>query len=528
VSSALFVAEAPRDKGSAPCYEARDIFRPEGALDMAKDTALMGNTYGPDQAAVLRDLVVGGPVAAAALAAQGVGPVQAVTLPSAFPLDYSKLGVQLQMQGPRPAGTVTGASALIPAAVWGAPVASQIFHVDPVNGSNANTGLGAYYGDFTNAVKDVATAITKANTSATASRIVIDGTSNPWFTRATGAGTTALTVDASIESVNGRSVFTGSDAHTWALDGTFTACYSVSESNASGAIDLLNTRWLGEAQGARLLDRNGNGRQAFNEATVFASPTALNAAVLGATQVGYVNSGGKTYVKRGDGTVVSDTNTRVFRGTSTPAPAFLSTGSKSLYLAGCDFQGGFLSNAAGTRNLWLNNCRGFYAGMDVAINQNGFTTDFIGTALLTGCEGWACGNDVFNPHGVNGQHQCVTVDCLGWDTGRGAGTSNNGITGHESLYFIDLNGDYQLTRGGAARFINNSRALLFGTRILNDLGDGSIPSTAVMANDNAWMWAINCTLSSGRALYAPDTKARIFTQGNTLISGTSSGNVVPI
>lgn len=468
-------------------------------------------------------------------------PSDHIVAPPAFPFDFSKVEMSLSLQAATPVGVVTNPHALIPSGVWSAPVASRVFHVDPVNGSNSNTGLGSYYGDFTNAVQDVATAITKANATTAACRIVIDASSNPWFTRATGGvGTSTFpTVDMAIEAVGGRATFTGSDAHTWAVDGTYANCWSATESNASGAIDLLNQRWLGEAQGARLLDRDGVGRRAYVEMVKYASPTALNTATFtGTTGGGYCNSGGKTYVRRADGTAVTDANTRVFRGTSTIAPAFAThttaatATNVSLYMAGCDFQGGFLSNNAGTRNVWLNNCRAMYAGLDVTPNQNGFMTDFVGTALFTRCEGWACGNDVFNPHGVNGQHQFVTVDCLGWDTGRTTGQSNNGTTGHESTIVVDLNGDYQMSRGGTARFINNSRALLFGSRLWGDLGDvamgGSLVPTAIMANDNAWIWALYCDISAGRALYAPDAKSRIFAKGNTIRSGTTSGNVAAL
>ena len=49
---------------------------------------------------------------------------------------------------------------LIPTEVWTAPLATQVFHVDPVNGNDSTgTGIGTYRFDFSAAVKTLTKAI---------------------------------------------------------------------------------------------------------------------------------------------------------------------------------------------------------------------------------------------------------------------------------------------------------------------------------------------------------------------------------
>jgi len=463
---------------------------------------------------------------------------ETISLAPAFTWPRGTLDIQMGYASGQPFARPTNPASLMPSAMWVAARATNIFHVDPVNGNDANTGIGSYIGDFASAtaLKSLATAITKANAVGTACRILVKADTHPWMTRVqSGVGAGVFpTVSLSVEAIGGRLTLTGSDAHTWAVDGTYGNCYSATESNASGAVDLLNLRWIGEKEGARLLDRAGAGRQANVELVLYASPTALNAAAFtGSTGGGYVNSGGKTYVRRADGAAVTDSNTRVLRGNSTVAPAFsthttsATSTSASIYMSGVDFHGGFSSINAGTRNIWLDNCRGMYVGLDVGSGANAFGFDFIGTALLTRCEGWSCGNDGINGHGFNGQLNMAAFNCLAWDLGRNTQQSNNALTAHETVCAFDFAGNYQLSRGGTVRCINDSSTYLFGTRVLGDLGDGFIIPSAIMANNNAQMFLKGCEVSAdNRAMYAPDANSRIYNDSSRVLSGSTTGNVV--
>jgi hypothetical protein len=260
-------------------------------------------------------------------------------LPTGFPWNRALLDVRIgRAMGQTYGGAINPAS-LLPAAVWAAPLATQVFHVDTVNGSDTTgTGIGNYFGDFSSSpVRTLSKAIILANATTIASRILINGAGNPTLNRASVGSATFPTVPLAIEALGGRVTLAGTDAHTWALNGTYTNCYSATETNASGAIDLLNQRWLGEAQGARLLDRKGVGRQSYVEFAVYATPAALSAATLsGTTGGGYCNSGGVTYVRRADGAAVTDVNTRVFRGSSAGGAPGFTTGTtlsnNSLYI----------------------------------------------------------------------------------------------------------------------------------------------------------------------------------------------------
>lgn len=469
--------------------------------------------------------------------AVGVLGTRTYPVPAGFPLDQSKVGLQLYVSAGQTYGLATSAAALIPSGVWAASLA-QTFHVDAINGNNSNTGIGAYYGDFSTAVADIATAITKLNATANPGKIIVNGANGSHFNRTLSgvAASNYLTVDAALISLGGRSTLSSAQANTWALDATYTNCYSAGQANCCGVIDLTQQRWLGDAQGSRLLDRQGAGRQAYGELTVFASAAALNTATASQLGIygGWYNDGAKTYIRRADGGAVTDATNRAFRGVGPGAAPGFSTGtassSKSLYIEGFEIQGGFLSTNAGTRNVWMNNCRLAYAGLNASAgtSSNGTSTDFIGVALYTSCEGWCCGADIFNPHGNNGAHIAVAIDCLGWDTGRGTSVSNNGITGHETCVVVDVNGDYQNCRGGTARFINNSRTLLYGTKIRNDLGDvgmgtGYITPTAVGSSDNAIVWVTFCDIQSDRALWTEGAAAKIYTFRNKSVVGTQTG-----
>lgn len=96
----------------------------------------------------------------------------------------------------------------------------------------------------------------------------------------------------------------------------------------------------------------------------------------------------------------------------------------------------------------------------------------------------------------------------------------------ESLSIFHPRGDYQMGRGGTVRWIDSSRLVMFGSRSLGDLGDGTIISTAVMANGRARIWVGRCSLAATRALYAPDTNSAIYF-AESKVTGSAIGNVIP-
>lgn len=430
--------------------------------------------------------------------------------PAGFNWDFAQLPFSVNRVSRGVISYTANPYALIPSSVWSAAL-SQIYHVDPVNGSDSHSGIGTFRGDFNaaTALKTLAHAVGLANLSGNASQILIKADTTPIFNRGAAGPATPTTVPIGIYSINGRAVIRAFDAHTWAVDGTFTSTYSVTETNCSSCYDLLNARTVG-------------GKTLYAELALAASPTACNA-----TPGTFCNSGGKTYVNRADGAAVTDLNTAALRA----GPAF-AIGAATAYLIGFDFEGGLTATVAGTRNLVCESCTFRYAQQ--YNGGNGIAVDkMTGVAVLLSCQADANGADGLNFHGTSGQAYVMTIGCSGYDNGRGTNVSDNGHTGHETVVGVDINGDYRYNHGGTVAWINTSQVWCIGTVSKYDNGDaamgGNSGASEFNARDTATMWLDDTTAeaasSSNYAILAA-TGTTIYKRNHLTVVGRETGNIV--
>lgn len=407
--------------------------------------------------------------------------------------------------------------------VWAAPLATAIFHVDPVGGSDTTgTGIGTYRYDFSAAVRTPQKAVTLGNATGAPYQVLIKADSNPRINRADSGVQAGIkpTQPCAFIAYGGRVRLSAFDAHTWAVDGTYGNTYSVAETNCSGVFDLLNTRIVGSSS-----DYQGRTKTLLAELTKVA-----DAATCNATPGSWVNTGGKTYVRRSDGAAVTDSNTMSLRNSYGYA-----IGATTVYFQGFDFEGGLDANTAGTRNLICEDCT-FRYGQQYSAGRGLSLDNITGVAGFVNCEADANGSDGFNFHNTSGQSFVLTIDCSAWDNGRGSSISNNGNTGHERVVGVDIGGDYRYNRGGSVRWIDQSSLWCIGTFSGYDYGDiamgGSMSPTEFRVDSYAQMFLDDTVAQarSGGAAYSNSGLSRnaIWTRNATVLSGTISDKVYPL
>lgn len=243
----------------------------------------------------------------------------------------------------------------------------------------------------------------------------------------------------------------------------------------------------------------------------------------------YDTSGTPTlYARLTSGAAITDTRARVytslnnFNSDATGAlgvPAFAADGCH-IHLKGIDFEGGRygLPMIGGTRNLFAEDCSWRYAG-GTGFDYDGITVDQMnGFAIFVNC--WADKNtkDGINLHANGGTSlYTLTYNCSGYYNGAFGSTSDNGLTGHESVVSIDIGGNYSECNGGLVHYVGTSKVLCLGTR-----GTGSREATtspAFKTSDTAQMWMEECYASGGtQAIYAQG--GTIYERRTTLAAGS--------
>lgn len=347
-------------------------------------------------------------------------------------------------------------------------------------GSDSNDGL-----TLGTAFRSIGKAINAGNIAGVPTRVYVAGGEYP---RANGFDATAgyyPQVDMAFIAISGSTrpiVGVWDAASGFTADATHTNTYSKAVANTTRVVDRL-TR-----------NRFGN----YVELTPAASAAKCNT-----TPGTWFNDGTKLYVNRGDGAAPSDTNTRYYRD----AINLRIQSQVSVYVEGFDLEGcgsnynmvhvnsSATTPPGGTPDaIVLNNSSLKYGGGAASAAGGGFrAVNWYGIMAAFGCQVDATASDAFGIHNLqNDPAYMLTVNCQGNDLGRGV-QSVNFLTLHEECVGIDIAGKGEQSRGGAVHHIQDSKAYLLGTRIVNDLGDaaagGGIPPVAIRAAENAEVWA---------------------------------------
>jgi hypothetical protein len=408
-------------------------------------------------------------------------PPPAVFIPGGLGFDTVTFPIIPTISDPGGMALATGNAGITPEAMFDlfstARSAPTTTYFVGAGGSDANSGLN------TGAKKaTIGGAITAANATTTPAKIILDSME---FTRTLGLNGVSPTVDLYVTSATTRTIFGMFEASSvyapFALDGTFTNCYSITLANA----DRVTNRLTQNAYGWN------------TDFTNYATAALLNAATL--TNDSWAIDTGKLYIRRLDSAVPSYTNTRIYRATGTHN--FRITSAVNIFVENLDGEGGNngvfdyqMSAQQSTNKVFVaKNCSARYGGGTVNTAAKGFAVNGMkGLMYLYGCDGSANATDGINIHDtVSSGQMFLTVNCSGSDNGRGTSTSNNGLTCHEISLGIDLAGNYPNNRGGSVRHVNASKMLCAGT-YSSDLGDvalgGATSPTAFYTDTGATMW----------------------------------------
>jgi len=337
-------------------------------------------------------------------------------------------------------------------------------HVDRVAGNNTRTGIGASVGDFSNAVSNVATALQKGNALGVPFQVKCRG-GQTWesaWNPSQSTTTNQPTVNYAITSdPDNPAIFSTHSAATWAVDGTYPNLYSATVTNA-----------------LRVLDRSSVDQAGFwSDYQLFANAAALAASgpVNGCAIVGNI-----VYVRRIDGGVVTDANTRVLRNSNVLQNT--TTPGVSIYLSGIEIHGGasacFRTTVGGNCNIITERCAFRYPGSWTLASPCEIHQGFNGLRVSVDDMGGATRNDVYNYHRTTAG-SFLRVLALrprtGGFVGASGSVSNNSWTLHEDVVGICMEPNFVgSTIGSTIANVNDSRMVLLG----GDISAGSGESTA--------------------------------------------------
>lgn len=302
----------------------------------------------------------------------------------------------------------------------------------------------------------------------------------------TNSGSVLPTVPIIFMAHDGRPVVGAHEDLTWAVDGTITTgtVSKATRSNGSLGVDLLS--------------RNDDGT--YQRLALRAS-----AADVGRFS-GYYTDNASVWVSHPSGAAVSNANTRIYiavdnvkvGGTAQVSVAFIGRTAAD----GFDFEGGqagclrvlYTAGGSGARSwIWARNCTFRYGGHTTGAVGNIAIEGLNGNAVFQQCDWGRGATDGLNVHNALGATKTVlyTENCSGRRFGEtSAYVSNNFWTLHDNnVLGIDLCSEGWDARGVSAHIINNSVALLAGTRLHRSVGDvingGANPPCEVKAQDAA-------------------------------------------
>lgn len=395
-----------------------------------------------------------------------------------------------------------------------------VYHVDPLNGSDANSGLGAYIDDYSAAKKSLRGAQLAANAAGVPARIRIKYRAGVISNRSDGGGAmyVAPTVPTVIEGVGGRPVFGVWDTLTWSVHSGTT--YKTTRSGAGCAIDLLT------------IDNDAIQAGRAPDITAF-TKLADAAAVVASAGNTWAQVGSDVYVKRLDGAAVTNTNTGI--GLLVPEIGFDNAAVGGCGIWNVAVVGG--GNASfGVRNTTAaREDRNFVFVGCVAsrssIGTNAFRLDGSpGLIAMVDCDVFGAGSDAYNQHwniaGEASRMHVLRINCGSRENGSPSGQSQNSFTGHEDCFEIGVNDRGGRSFGAEAAYIDDSQYWGVDPEILDPRGDvvlgGSFVPTCVFASGTAQVWVEGGVVSSPDRAFRASGGGRIYKRGTAVLAGITS------
>jgi len=410
------------------------------------------------------------------------------------------------------------------------PAVTKAYYVDPINGSNANSGLTAPL-----AKKDLAVALALAD----ADQIIITGLTADFV----GLGVQSWN---NVQPVRSLSVINNTGYRyisaacaalpTWAVNGTYSNVYStvIGATSASGVADVLTSATQSYVNASGVAVPLSSQPKRYRVLKKVANLAAVTAAAGT-----FFHDGTNLHVRaHDDRNLVGDTK---MLPTTTSQNGRFPTGTNniSIYVHGVDFVGGnsafFMGMLSAVTGCVLahNNCS--FQGSSLA---NGLSvTSF---SKVYGYRSAAYDNylDGFNYHSneSNGttpdtSPDCVEIECAaaGNGTTGSAGASDNATTAHDYCNAIRLNCVYIDSSDRPVVDTNFAQSWNLGCYAGQALTVGAGQQN-VCALTSAKMWLDSCYASAGsnaRLLAAQTAAMRLFNSGAAVndVTGEATGTV---
>jgi len=362
------------------------------------------------------------------------------------------------------------------------------YYVDNARPDNSGNGL-----TLATAKKSIHAAITAGNATGQPFKVLIE-TDNGTYVRADGpsnSSSVSPTQDCALVAAHSgveitddsKRVKTGMhDTLSWpgTTDATYTNTYKVTRSNVMRVFDVATANSYGD----------------YTELTKVA-----DAATCNSTPGSWAQVGSDLYVRRSDGAAVTNINTRAQLSAGACLAFPVGFSGKRAFLRGIDFEGGNSGVVTATSLVGsvivAENCSFKYEGSSSWVTDAVPILDCEGLFAFKNCLFASTYKDGLNVHYTPGgavrKTFVLTENCSSRDHGRGASTSNNGLTGHENVVGLDVNGNWTNGRGGTVRWSGDSRLGAFGSASRHDLKDSTgDPAILWHTIDTAKFYLIDC------------------------------------
>lgn len=396
---------------------------------------------------------------------------------------------------------------------------APIYYVDPVNGSDSNTGLGSYISDFTNALKSAKVAQDKLNLTGVAGQIWVKTYSDPSIacTRTPSAVISTPTVPTLFRAYGGGKVRIRTAEATYSTTQVSSSTtYKLAGTTVTRVFDL--TRTTPDGSFIELKKITGH-----------TADTALSSVDTWATV------GSDQYIRRSDGQAVTGVNTLILRS-SVLVTLNQNTPSGCMY-KDCIFEGiidiNHNSASAPDRTLVFEDCEFAYSHATMLRVDS-----WPGLIVFNRCKAKDSMTDLYNFHNylATKRIHVILADCTGnraasVTNGSVSNPSSNSLTGHETnISVLDINGVHTNCFGANVIFVGSSQSYLVNPKIEDSFGDivmgGNYVPTGVRAEDTASIWIYKGIISSNNISMSTSGTGKIRTFGTNVKSGSIRGDVL--
>lgn len=416
---------------------------------------------------------------------------------SLTPLLVGKIGTEYRV--------IDNPRAKVNPAIWTGPV----IHVDRVNGDNGNSGLGNYYGDFSDAKLQIHAAFTAGNALGVPYRILVKAGEFK-ETDFTNNGNVEPTQPFALLAHGGDVDYrTGPWETTWTLDTGNTYTATISSINRMFRTDVLTAEGL------------------YTEMTL-----APDLATCRATLDTWFKDGSTVYVTRDTAPGVRDmAPIRSFHGAR-----FLAH-TDDVYIEGFNIEGGITGalhlDPEADRNVIVVGCTFRYSSPSNIANQ----LDAVrvrrtnGLVWFRDCDASGGAKDGWNFHEDSYPQMRVLMEgCTGYLNGWNAATSCNAFTTHDGVIAAaigcDFGGNSDDSTGTTVHCIENTLTWLLGTTAIDANLDGNDDATAIKCSNDSSMWLEETTASATGGLvnnYAIEANGgTVYKRDHTNVAGTET------